>query len=284
MQRHTSKIFFCLTLIFTLLTLSNAAPCQQNQSLKKLHEWAVQSHREFWTMIGRMSGYEARNELEYQYVRSTLPNGLNYVYISKNYKNSDFVINMLKDRVFTIFFEEDDEEHIFKYITILKQSEDFITMGLDLKKLNPVFPIKAGVKVWKVTTDKEFEQWLHITAARRNSREDQQIRQYFENFKPSKNNPTISFYLGSINNQIVGSSLIYFSSDFASLYWVGVHPQHRRHGLGTALSYLPLQEAIQKGYRWSVLQAQPLGVPVYPRLGFEKVGRMKVFYYIPPRY
>ncbi|MCP5322447.1 MAG: GNAT family N-acetyltransferase [Candidatus Paracaedibacteraceae bacterium] len=284
MQRYIPKIVIYLTFFLSLSIPSHAVPCQQEQNAKKLHEWAVQSHREFWTMVGRMAGYESRDELEYQYVRSTTPTGLNYAYISKGYKNSDFVINMLKDRVFTIFFEEDDDEHIFQYITLLRESDDFITMGLDLKKLNPIFPLKNGVKVWKINTDAEFEQWLQVTASRRNSKEDQQIRQYFENFKPSKNNPTISFYLGSINNQVVGSSLIYFSADFASLYWVGVHPQHRRHGLGTALSYVPLQEAINKGYRWSVLQAQPLGVPVYPRLGFKKVGRMKVFYYIPPRY
>jgi len=284
MQRYLQKFIVSTIIFFMAFTALPATPCQQNQTPQKLHDWAIQSHREFWTLIAQMAGYEARNETGYQYVRSKKDYGLNYVYIAKDCTNSDFVINMMKDRAFTIFFDADDDNHMFKYITILKESDDFITMGMDLKKLHSTYSFKPGVKVWKITTDAEFDQWITVTASRRTPNDASVLREYFNNFKPSKNNPSISFYLGSINGKVVGSSLIYFSTDFASLYWVGVHPDHRRHGLGSALSYVPLKEAISRGYRWSVLQAQPLGVPVYPKLGFEKVGTMKVFYYTPARY
>lgn len=284
MKHFLQKFIISTVIFFTAFTALPATPCQENQPPKKLHEWAIQSHREFWTLIAQMAGYEARNESGYQYVRSKKENGLNYVYIAKDYNNSDAVINMMKDRAFTIFFDADDENHMFKYITLLKEADDFITMGMDLQKLNPTYSFKSGVKVWKVNTDTEFDQWITVTASRRNPKDESSLREYFANFKPSKNNPQISFYLGSINGKIVGSSLIYFSRDFASLYWVGVHPDHRRHGLGSALSYVPLKEAISKGYRWSVLQAQPLGVPVYPKLGFDKVGIMKVFFHTPTKY
>jgi ribosomal protein S18 acetylase RimI-like enzyme len=284
MSQFFRKSAFIISLILVSFATTHAKPYQDDKTSKQLHEWAVQSHREFWVLVGQMAGYEARNEVGYQYVRSTNAHGLNYVYLEKGYKDSDRIINMMKDRSFTIFFEADDDDHMFKYITHLKESDNFTTMGMDLRKLPSKYDFKSGVKVWKVTTDAEFEQWLKVSAARRNPQEEAQLREYFSAFKPSKNNPKISFYLGSVNGQVVGSSLIYFSENFASLYWVGVHPDHRRHGLGTALSYEPLKEAISKGYRWSVLQAQPLGVPVYPRLGFEKVGLMKVFYYVPSRY
>lgn len=284
MSQLLRKSAFIISLIFVSFACIHAKPCQDNKTSQQLHEWAVQSHREFWVLAGQMAGYEARNEVGYQYVRSTKPFGLNYVYLEKGYKDSDRIINMMKDRVFTIFFEADDDDHMFRYITHLKESDNFTTMGIDLNKLAPMYAYKPGVKVWKVTTDAEFEQWLKVSAARRNSYEESQLREYFSAFKPSKNNPKISFYLGSVNGQVVGTSLIYFSENFASPYWVGVHIDHRRHGLGTALSYEPLKEAVSKGYRWSVLQAQPLGVPVYPRIGFEKVGIMKVFYYIPSRF
>jgi GNAT superfamily N-acetyltransferase len=284
MPRYLHRSIFALIIIAVSFTKLTGIPCQQNQSPKQLHEWAIQSHREFWTLIGQMAGYEARNEVDYQYVRSKAPYGLNYIYIAPNYKNSDFVINMMKDRAFTIFFDSDDDEHMFKYITILKEADNFTTMGMDLQKLKLTYAFKPGIKVWKVTTDIEFEQWIKVTASRRNPNDEVTIREYFNNFKPSKNNPHISFYLGSINGEVVGSSLIYFGADFASLYWVGVHSNYRRHGLGSALSYIPLKEAISRGYRWSVLQAQPLGVPVYPKLGFEKVGILKVFYHVPFKY
>lgn len=281
MSQFLRKSFVVFGLILFTLASHSAKPCQENKSKQQLHEWAVQSHREFWVLVGQMAGYEARNDVGYQYVRSTNPRGLNYVYLEKGFKDSDRIINMMKDRSFTIFFEADDDDHMFKYITHLKESDNFTTMGMDLKNLAPRFDFKPGVKVWKVTTDADFEQWVQVSAARRNPQEETLLREYFSAFKPSKNNPKISFYLGSVNGQVVGSSLIYFTENFASLYWVGVHPDHRRHGLGTALSYQPLKEASARGYRWSVLQAQPLGVPVYPRIGFEKVGIMKVFYFIP---
>lgn len=283
MSQLFRKSIFIISLIFVSFSYIGATPCKDSKTSQQLHEWAVQSHREFWVLLGQMAGYEARNEAGYQYVRSTNARGLNYVYLAKKYKDSDLIINKMKDRAFTIFFEADDDDHMFKYITHLKESDNFTTMGIDLYKLASTYAYKPGVKVWRVTTDVEFNQWLKVSAARRNHQEETQLREYFDAFKPSKKNPKVSFYLGSVNGQLVGSSLIYFSDNFASLYWVGVHPDHRRHGLGTALSYAPLKEASSKGYRWSVLQAQPLGVPVYPRIGFEKVGLLKVFYYLPSR-
>ena len=48
----------------------------------------------------------------------------------------------------------------------------------------------------------------------------------------------------------VGTSILYKSKDFASLYWVGVHPDYRRKGLGSALSFVPTEDA--KDFRLSM--------------------------------
>lgn len=281
---HFLKRSFLIIGIISSVLEAKSPPSQANHTPKELHGWAIQSHREFWTLVGQMAGYDARNEVGYQYVKAPSATGLNYVYIDKSYANSDQVIQKMNNLPFTIFFDADDDAHIFKYITSLKESDDFITMGMDLRKINNAHTHKPGVKVWKVTTDADFDEWLKITAGRRNPKEEPTLRAYFQQFKPSKKNSTISFYLGAINGKVVGSSLMYFSENFTSLYWVGVHPDYRRYGLGSALSFEPLKEAVTRGYRWSVLQAQPLGVPVYPKLGFEKVGTMKVFYYIPANF
>lgn len=281
LQRQLSYLYAVLFTLFFVATQHHAKPCQENATHQQLHNWAVQSHREFWTLIGQGAGYEARNESDYQYVRAPSYYGLNYIYLAKGSKHSDTIVNMMKDRAFTIFFEADDDDHMFKYITILKEANDFVTMGIDLKNLKP-YTFKSGVKVRKVETDADYEVWVKVMANRRNSpKEEQQLREYYDTFKPSKKNSQLQFYLGSINGEVVGTATLYYSKDFVSLYSVGVHPNHRRHGLGSALSYAPLKDAIAQGYRWSVLQAQPDGVPVYPKLGFEKVGRMKLFYHIP---
>jgi ribosomal protein S18 acetylase RimI-like enzyme len=278
------KAYVVLFIIHTA-TVANTPPSQNEQCHATLHTWAINSHREFWTLIGKMAGYEARNEATYQYVKSPNIAGLNYVYIDKTNTDPDYVFNLMKDRAFSIFFQADNDDHMFKYITVLNQSNDYVTMGMDLNTLAASYPIPAHIKVWKVTTDAQFNEWLQTTVSRRSPKEEATIREYFQAFLPSKNkNTSIAFYLGSINGKIVGSSLMYYSQDFVSLYWVGVHPDYRRQGLGSILSYVPLKDAKQKGYRWSVLQAQPLGVPIYPKLGFQKVGLLKAFYYLPPKY
>ncbi len=281
-QKHIHRVLFAFFVFAVTLQYTQATPCQDEVSTQKLHQWAVQSHREFWTLIGRGAGYEARNETNYQYVRAPSYYGLNYVYIAKDYQNSDALFNMMKDRAFTVFFEGDDDDHMFKYITILREANTFVTMGMDLKKLNQSYKAKPNVKVWKVETDSDYEKWIQTMANRRNNQKEQeQLRTFYDAFKPSKKNSSITFYLGSINGEIAGTATLYHSENFVSLFSVGVHPNHRRHGLGSALSYFPLKDAVKSGYRWTVLQAQPDGVSVYPQIGFEKVGSMKVFYHTP---
>lgn len=274
---------FLVIILLNVSVFANTTPHTTPPCNDTLYGWAIQSHREFWTLLGKMAGYESRNEATYQYVKSPQKYGLNYVYIDKTNTDPDYVFRIMKGRVASFFFQSDNDDMMFRYITVLNPSSDHVAMALNLNELKaPSMPPK-NIKVWPVKTDAEFEVWLKTTISRRSPSEAPQIREYFEAFKPSKDkNKLVHFYLGSVDGKIVGTSIAYHAQNFVSLYWVGVHPDYRRKGLGSALSYVPLQDAKSKGYEWSILQAQPLGAKVYPNLGFKKVGIIKVFYHISP--
>lgn len=277
------KLYIAIFFIISLAT-GTASPSQTDQCNETLYNWAVQSHREFWTLLGKMAGYESHNEETYQYVKSHYRTGLNYIYIDKTNQDPDYVFKLMKNHVSTVFFKSDNEDMMFKYITVLHPADDHVAMSKDLRTLNTNRKVPNNIKIWEVSNDEEFKTWVQTTITRRMSSatEATHLKEYFKGFLPSKKqNTKVKFYLGSINGKVVGSSAMYYGKDFVSLYWVGVHPDFRRQGLGSALTYVPLQHAKTNGYRWCVLQAQPLGAKVYPLLGFQKLGIIKVFYYIP---
>ncbi len=63
--------------------------------------------------------------------------------------------------------------------------------------------------------------------------------------------------------------MMFLSSGVAGLYQVEVSPEHRRQGIGTAMTPAPMEDARQLGYRIAVRQASTMGEPVYRRIGFK---------------
>lgn len=283
---------FIFMLIFSVATQNaiNTGPVSKD----KLHEWAAKTHREFWSLIGNQNciSYNGAfirkkdSKEDFNMVHFYSPGGSGVFSNSFQGKSDIQILNSLfpKDSTY-IFIDSRDKDRQRRLQMKLTPVEPFITMGADLHSAKFPSQIKANpkIKVWKVTTDSDFEKWLRICDERRNPdcfpSEYDLFKGYFSKFMPSKKNSTLQFYLASFEGRIVGTSCIQYSDDYVALYFVGVHPSFRSKGIGRLLSYIPLKEAKNAGYRWSVLQAQPLGVPVYPKIGFEKVGEISVFDY-----
>jgi GNAT superfamily N-acetyltransferase len=86
-------------------------------------------------------------------------------------------------------------------------------------------------------------------------------------------------FIGALNGKPVGASVLYLDAGVAGLYDVGVLPEARRQGIGAAMTVAPLRFARELGYRYGVLQASGMGVPVYERVGFRKVCRISCWYH-----
>ncbi|MET8832109.1 GNAT family N-acetyltransferase [Streptomyces sp. NPDC004610] len=89
--------------------------------------------------------------------------------------------------------------------------------------------------------------------------------------------PRITRFAGRRDGRIVGTSLLYEAHGIAGLYVVSTDPDHRRQGIGTALSTAALTAGRERGLTVGTLQSSPLGALVYPHMGFETVAEYGLF-------
>jgi GNAT superfamily N-acetyltransferase len=89
-------------------------------------------------------------------------------------------------------------------------------------------------------------------------------------------------YLARLEGQPVGcASLFVHPSDVGGIYFVCTHPEHRRRGIGAAVTLAAMRGARELGCRLAVLGTSDMGRPVYERLGFRNVGTVLIFDWTP---
>jgi GNAT superfamily N-acetyltransferase len=79
-------------------------------------------------------------------------------------------------------------------------------------------------------------------------------------------------FVGYWNGAAVATNMLFNGGGVASVYAVATLPSAQRQGIGGAITLKPLLEAREMGYRYAVLFATEMGVPVYERLGFRQTG------------
>ena len=79
-------------------------------------------------------------------------------------------------------------------------------------------------------------------------------------------------FVGYLNGTAVATNMLFNGGGVASVYAVATLPSAQRQGIGGAITLKPLLEAREMGYRYAVLFATEMGVPVYERLGFRQTG------------
>ena len=63
----------------------------------------------------------------------------------------------------------------------------------------------------------------------------------------------------------------------AGIYNVGIIPEARGQGIGTAMTIFLLREAKAAGYRIAILQASDMGVNLYHRIGFATYFKLSMY-------
>lgn len=89
----------------------------------------------------------------------------------------------------------------------------------------------------------------------------------------------IRHYLGPVDGEPVGTSSLFLGAGVAGIYNVATLPAARGHGVGSAMTLVPLIEAREMGYRAGVLQSSKMGYGLYQRLGFQKRCQIDHFYW-----
>jgi hypothetical protein len=148
-------------------------------------------------------------------------------------------------------------------ILIQKDFELFLShpaMVADLNECKLDFQKSEGVSIEIVDTIEKLSQWCGVSSGFECSLYEKVLSE-----------PNLRLYLGLLNGKAVGRSTMFYSSGVAGLYNVLVLPEFRNQGIGTALTKVPLINALEMGFQISTLQASPMGEPIYRRIGFERL-------------
>ena len=93
--------------------------------------------------------------------------------------------------------------------------------------------------------------------------------------------PTVVMVTGSVHDVPVSTALVGVTGSTAGIYNVATPPEHRRRGYGEALTWAAVAEGRRLGCDHSVLQASPMGAPVYRRMGYLDLGAYVQLAYEP---
>jgi GNAT superfamily N-acetyltransferase len=89
-------------------------------------------------------------------------------------------------------------------------------------------------------------------------------------------------YLGFLDDEPVACASVLYSDGVAGIHAVATLPSARRRGIGAYISAVPLFEALDRGYKVSILYASEMGFKVYERLGFVMYCQPVHYHWDPP--
>lgn len=154
------------------------------------------------------------------------------------------------------------------------------SMAVDLLKLNENLPIASQLTIHLVTTNELLEQWIRVWEL---GSSEEVIRLWLTLYSSpylDRESP-LRLYLGMLDGEPVATSEVFFGAGVAAIGTVGTLPQHRRQGIGAAMTLMALQEARRQGYRIGVLTASPMGINIYRRLGFQEFSTHSIYLWHP---
>jgi len=84
-------------------------------------------------------------------------------------------------------------------------------------------------------------------------------------------------WIARLDGTPVAAAALFIGGAVAGIYNVATVPEARGVGIGRAVTAAALAEAVARGQRTAVLGASDLGHPVYRRLGFRDVSRLRSY-------
>jgi GNAT superfamily N-acetyltransferase len=88
-------------------------------------------------------------------------------------------------------------------------------------------------------------------------------------------------YLGRVNGQPAATCSLFLGAGVAGIYDVSTRHEHRRAGLGAAVTRRAMRDARALGYRMAILHASQLGLGMYRSLGFETICDIGQHVWVP---
>lgn len=173
----------------------------------------------------------------------------------------------------------------------LTKGDETPCMAVEIAAIPPLTPLPAVTFV-EVTSEPLVDQFAHTAAAGFGfGAEAVPIFQQIATracLSPQSQQPQLVqqhqwvYHLGSLDGQPVATCTTFLHGGVAGLYTICTVPEARGRGIGGAITQLALHHAGALGYRVSVLQATPMGLPVYRRLGYVTCAVFQEYTWTPP--
>jgi GNAT superfamily N-acetyltransferase len=149
-------------------------------------------------------------------------------------------------------------------------------MAVDLLGLNEDLPTPTGLTTERVEDTEALRKWVYAANIGFELPETS-VNTCFDLFTGLGFDLPLRNYLGILNGEPVATSQLFLGAGVAGIYWVATIPEARRQGIGAAITLAPLREARAHGYRVAILHSSPMGLGVYPRLGFQEYCKMSCY-------
>lgn len=130
-------------------------------------------------------------------------------------------------------------------------------------------PTPAGLRIEETTDLEEFVP----TYARVSGVVPEGMAALIEREKAYAGDGTLVRLAGRLDDgRIAGTAVAWFSQEVLMLYFVGTQPEHRRRGIGAAMTAAVLGLGRARGVRTAALVSSAAGESVYRSIGFRPVG------------
>ena len=126
---------------------------------------------------------------------------------------------------------------------------------------------KNGLRIWENISFHGFEMPRRVR---------EQYGAFVSSFDLGAHAPQ-KLFLAYCQGTPVATSLLFSHKDSAGIYYVSTLPAFRNKGFGLKITQAAMQAAKASGMNHVILQATPLGVPVYIRAGFKEYCRADVY-------
>jgi GNAT superfamily N-acetyltransferase len=155
-------------------------------------------------------------------------------------------------------------------------------MAVQLERLPPELAIPPRLEIVRVSNPAQLKEWVAVAAQGYGEPvEAQQPRLAVHTALGFEEEAPLQRYIARLDGQPVAMSQGFLAAGVAGIYDVLTVPQARGQGIGAAITHAPLLAARARGYRIGVLEASPMGEPIYRRLGFEEYCRFTLYEWEP---
>jgi len=168
------------------------------------------------------------------------------------------------------FIDNNTTKLTLPYWDIYKSSSErlFKSLGFNIKfkqvgmsmKLKNKFEFKKRLTIELVTDKNEAELWESIYPNAFGYKISKEIILLTQE--------KIKFYLAKLNDEPVGTAILYNTGNVAGIHGVGVVPSARRKGFAEEIMKHVINDSINSGMKYSTLQASDMGKGIYLRLGY----------------